>query len=115
MARFTRVGNLSNLAKGCAMVFRLAENEEVVVTKAGEKIYAFQRHCPHADYPLESSLEWIPIEFCRSSEHSILTCYVHSNKFDLETGESLGPMTTERIKIYSVKVYNDGIYIQLHE
>ena len=113
MTRFIRVGRSSEFPEGEAIIFKVAENEEILIVNTGKKFFAFQRLCPHWNYPLESALEWYPLEYTPPPRHTILTCNVHSNEFDLETGESRGPATTNCLKVYPVKVEAGDVYVEV--
>jgi 3-phenylpropionate/trans-cinnamate dioxygenase ferredoxin subunit len=83
-------------------VFNVKEKEILVVNVEG-KFYAFDNHCPHMRYPL----------FFGSLEGDTLICGFHSAKFNVRTGKSLGPVTSEPLKTFPVKIKNSSVFIEV--
>jgi nitrite reductase/ring-hydroxylating ferredoxin subunit len=51
--------------------------------------------------------------FFGSLEGETLTCGFHSAKFNVRTGESLGPATSEPLITFPVKIKNSSIFIEV--
>jgi len=74
----------------------------LVINVEGE-LFAIENRCPHMGYPL----------FFGSLEGDVLICGFHSTKFNVRTGKSLGPVTSERLKTFPVKIQNSSIFIEV--
>lgn len=81
-----------------------------VVTVAGRsillchsdgRIFAIENLCSHAQQPLE----------CGRMRRGWIACPTHGARFDLETGEALGPPATLSIATFPVRIAGDSIEI----
>jgi 3-phenylpropionate/trans-cinnamate dioxygenase ferredoxin component len=75
--------------------------EEIVLCQSGGKLYAIANRCSHADEPLA----------CGRIRNGWIACPAHGGRFDLETGEAVGPPATEPIPIYPVRVVGEMIEV----
>jgi nitrite reductase/ring-hydroxylating ferredoxin subunit len=85
-------------AKGKAVV--RTTGRQILVVKAGERIFACANRCPHEGYPL---LEGTLANGC------VLTCNWHNWKFDLATGETL--VGGDRLDIFPVRVSGGRVLV----
>jgi nitrite reductase/ring-hydroxylating ferredoxin subunit len=68
--------------------------EEIALCRFGDRVYAIANRCSHADEPLA----------CGRIRNGWIACPAHGGRFDLETGEAVGPPATEPIRTYPVRV-----------
>ncbi len=88
---------LFDLAQGSSAPVTLA-GKPVLLCNDGGRIFAIENRCSHADEPLT----------CGRMRHAMIACPAHGARFDLETGEVLGPPATSPIKTYPVEIC-DGL------
>jgi len=96
------------LPQGCSLlafseVFVLFVFLTALVINVEGELFAIENRCPHMGYPL----------FFGSLEGDTLTCGFHSAKFNIRTGKSLGPVTSEPLKTFPVKIQNSSIFIEV--
>jgi len=65
-----------------------------VVCNIGGKFYAIQSACTHAGGPLDQG----------TLDGEILTCPIHRARFDVTTGQVVGPPARRSLKTYQVTV-----------
>jgi 3-phenylpropionate/trans-cinnamate dioxygenase ferredoxin subunit len=101
-AKYVKIGEASDVSKNQMRVFNVKGREILLINLEGE-FYAFDNRCPHMGYPL----------FFGSLEGDTLRCGFHSAKFNVRTGESVGPVTSERLKTFSVKIQNSSVFVEV--
>jgi nitrite reductase/ring-hydroxylating ferredoxin subunit len=89
-------------AKGKALV-RTA-GRQILIIRAGERIFACANRCPHEGYPL---LEGTLGDGC------VLTCNWHNWKFDLASGETL--VGGDRLDVFSVRLVDGRVLVDAAE
>jgi nitrite reductase/ring-hydroxylating ferredoxin subunit/hemoglobin-like flavoprotein len=70
------------------------DGQGVVVCNIGGKFYAIQSACTHAGGPLDQG----------TLDGEILTCPIHRARFDVTTGQVVGPPARRSLKTYQVTV-----------
>jgi 3-phenylpropionate/trans-cinnamate dioxygenase ferredoxin subunit len=94
----------------CLPLSDLADREPKAVTVGGvevvlclyeEQVFAIANRCSHADEPLA----------CGRIRNGWIACPAHGARFDLETGEVLGPPATEPIRTFPVRVIEGTIEV----
>lgn len=75
----------------------------IVLCQFDGELYAIEDKCSHADESLA----------CGRIRNGWIACPAHGARFDLETGEVLGPPATEPIKTYPVRVVGAMIEVAL--
>lgn len=101
MGVYVKIAETKAVSENQMQVFSVKGKEVLVVNVEG-KFYAFENRCPHMGYPL----------FFGSLQGDTLTCGFHSAKFNVRTGKSLGPVTSEPLKTFPVKIQNSSIFIE---
>jgi nitrite reductase/ring-hydroxylating ferredoxin subunit len=97
----------------------LVNNEELVLGRVGEKVFATQGYCGHMNMHLHLG----------KLEGNVLQCPYHSAKFNVESGEvvsphspnidsqlkrmGLEPVPTRALKTYQVKVDGERVSVLL--
>ena len=101
MPDFVKVADLSEVPPG-EMLLVDFQGDEVALANVNGTIYAIADTCTHMGGRL-----------CQGMlEDAIATCPSHGGKFDVRTGEVVGPPPEENIACYPVQV-TDGGEIQL--
>lgn len=77
------------------------ERKDVLVTRIGDDIYAYDTKCPHNGFSLKDVL---PEKDCS------ITCPLHRYAFDLRTGKNLSGEGFY-LENYPIQFRNDGMYI----
>jgi nitrite reductase/ring-hydroxylating ferredoxin subunit len=102
VGEYVKIAETKDVLKKQMQVFNVKGQEILVVNVEGE-LFAIENRCPHLGYPL----------FFGSLEGYTLTCGFHSAKFNVKTGKSLGPVTSESLKTFPVKFQNSSIFIEI--
>ncbi len=74
----------------------------VVRTTHGE-VFAIHDECSHASVPLSEG----EIEGCT------LECWLHGSRFDLRTGQPIGPPATAPVPVYPVEIRDGFVFVSL--
>lgn len=91
------VAKLADLAEGTAMRVEV-EGVEVCLVHTEGQVFAIDDICSHAEVSLsEGEVEGCTIE-----------CWLHGSRFDLRTGEPLGPPAVEPVPVYTARVDGEG-------
>jgi nitrite reductase/ring-hydroxylating ferredoxin subunit len=102
MGEYVKIAETKDVPKNQMQVFNVNGREVLMINLDG-KFHAFDNRCPHMGYPL----------FYGSLKGDTLICGFHSAKFNIRTGESLGPVTSERLKTFPVKIQNSSVLVEV--
>ncbi|HEY0958703.1 MAG TPA: Rieske 2Fe-2S domain-containing protein [Novosphingobium sp.] len=97
---FTAAAKLDEVPAGEQKVVTLNGNE-ILLCNNGERIYAVRNLCSHAYETLH----------CGRMRNGWIACPVHGARFDLETGEVLGPPAVLPIDVFEVRIVEDTIEV----
>ena len=75
----------------------------IVLCRHDGVVYAIEDRCSHADEPLA----------CGRVRNGWIACPAHGARFDLATGEVLGPPATAPIRTYAVRVVEGIVEVAL--
>lgn len=92
--------SLAELAEGAMKAVDLG-GTEVIVTRVGDRCYAFGGFCSHEEAPLIDG----------ELEGTTLTCPWHFTEFDITSGAVVDGVTDEAIPVYRVVVEGDEVRI----
>ena len=101
---FVRVAAVSELPEGEVLGVE-ADGKTVCLANCDGEIYAFADNCSHRDFPLSNG-ELDP-------EECAITCEWHGAMFDVRTGAALCLPATRPIAVYTTRVEDDGIYVDV--
>ncbi len=102
MSRLIKAADKEELKPGEMKVVEHGE-ERILLVNVSDSFYAVSEVCTHSDAPLsEGFLEGEEIE-----------CPWHVSRFNLKTGEATEPPAVEPLKVYTVKVEGEDIFIEL--
>ncbi|HEY7733494.1 MAG TPA: non-heme iron oxygenase ferredoxin subunit [Nitrososphaera sp.] len=104
MEEWIRVCDVKSLKEGDMLDFDHGNNR-VMLARVGGKVFATDRICTHAYADLTTGI--------LNEEEKTVTCPLHLSTFKLDTGVPQNLPAEEPLKIYKVKIQENGIYIQL--
>ena len=104
MEEWIRVCDVKSLKDGDILDFDHGD-KKVLLAKARGKVFATERICTHAYADLATGIF--------NEEEQTVTCPLHLSTFKLDTGVPQNLPAEEPLKIYKVKIQENGIYIQL--
>jgi 3-phenylpropionate/trans-cinnamate dioxygenase ferredoxin subunit len=99
-----RVASLSQLKDGLPDPIYV-EDEEIVLIRTGDKVYALFDRCSHQDFPL--SLGKVDSAQCR------IKCAAHGAEFDLASGKAMTAPAFAPVQTYPVEINGDDVYIEI--
>ena len=102
MGQLTKVANLSEISPGHAKLVEVGD-KKIALFNVENSFYAIGDSCTHRGESLSKG----------TLEGTTVTCPWHSAKFDLKTGEAVGPPATQAVPTYTVKVEGSEIKIEL--
>ena len=102
MQRWIKVCDANSLKNGDLLDFDF-DDKKVLISKAGNKVYATDRICTHAYADLSTG-------FMNESEKTV-TCPLHMSVFRLEDGSPQNLPAEEPLKTYQAKIENNAVYI----
>jgi 3-phenylpropionate/trans-cinnamate dioxygenase ferredoxin subunit len=79
------------------------DDKNILIAKAGDKIYATDRICTHAYADLSTG-------FMNENEKTV-TCPLHMSVFKLEDGNPQYLPAEEPLKSYSIQIQDNWVYI----
>ncbi len=91
---------LAELGESATKAVTVGESQIVLCQFDGE-LFAIEDKCSHADEPLA----------CGRIRNGWIACPAHGGRFDLATGEAVGPPATVPIRTYPVRVVGGMIEI----
>ena len=97
MIRYHAVPGAAELADKATLATSLA-GQAVLVCRSGEDLFAVANLCTHADEPLT----------CGRIRNGWIACPAHGARFDLETGEVVGPPASAALRTFPVRIV-DGM------
>ena len=102
MGKFVKVATKSEIADQSAKLLEI-EDKRIALFNLGDRFYAIDDTCPHADGPLsEGSIEGEEVE-----------CPWHGSRFNIKTGEVTVPPAVENVTRYNVRVTGDDIEVEV--
>jgi nitrite reductase/ring-hydroxylating ferredoxin subunit len=102
MSRTIKVAKAGEVAPGTGKVIE-ADGQSVALFNVGGTFFALDNTCTHVGGPLgEGALEGAAV-----------TCPWHGAKFDVRTGDVLGPPARQGVRVFPVKVEGDAVLVEL--
>lgn len=119
MAKWVDIGNAEDVPEGSMIVVEIEDND-ILVAKVNNRIYAIQDRCGHMNASLSSG----------TLMGKTVICPLHHAEFDIETGKivvdaritelnsylrhlCIAPIRTKNRKTYKVKVTGNRVWIQV--
>lgn len=99
--------------------FRIVEipGGSIGVVRTARGFFAVRNRCPHmgadvcVDRVTSTMLPAAPFEFRLGMESSVVRCPWHRWEFLVDTGESIGRVTSKRLVTYAVEVDGEDVYV----
>lgn len=102
MADFVKVAKTSEIESGRARLINVRGKQIALFNVEGE-FFALENACTHDEGPLAEG---------EISGHEVI-CPLHGAKFDIRTGEVLGPPAYEAVARYTVRVRGADIEVEV--
>jgi 3-phenylpropionate/trans-cinnamate dioxygenase ferredoxin component len=99
MSDWVKVANAEDI--GPEGKYALLGDEEILLVRQGEKVYALAYLCSHQDMEMEGG----------HCEGDGWVCPHHGARFSLETGEALSMPAIEPVKRFDVKVEAGEVFV----
>ena len=95
---------LADIPEGGAVGVEL-EGQPVCLVRAkgADRVYAVQDVCSHAEIPLSEG----------EVEDTTVECWLHGSRFDLTTGNPIGPPATEPVPVYETTIEDGTVLVRL--
>ncbi len=100
----TRLCRLADVGAGAALRVELTD-ADIAVVRVGEEIFALDDVCSHAEFALTDG----------DVDGHTIECSLHGSRFDLRTGQPLGPPATQPVRTYPVTVDDGDVYIDMEQ
>lgn len=97
-----RVASLSQLKDGLPLPI-FVDDEEIVLIKSGDSVYAMFDRCSHQDFPLSLG----------KVDAGRIKCAAHGAEFDLASGKALCAPAFAPVRTYPVEIDGDDVYIEI--
>ena len=99
----TRVCSTEDVPKGSAISADVNGVQVAVVHAEDDNFYAIYDECSHQEIPLsEGEIEGCTVE-----------CWLHGSRFDLRTGEPLGPPAVRPVPVYPLTVDGERVLVDV--
>lgn len=104
MSDFINVGKKSGFREdeGTAVT---VNGKPVCIARAGDKVYAFDNRCTHAESQLSGG----------EVENGEILCPLHGARFSIQTGDALTLPAVKSVKTHQVKVEGDNVFVKITE
>jgi 3-phenylpropionate/trans-cinnamate dioxygenase ferredoxin component len=102
MNRYVKVGDVGSLPVPGGVLRVEVEGEPVAIVggEAGD-FHAIFDVCSHAEVSLsDGDIEGYTVE-----------CWLHGSRFDVRTGQPLGPPATRPVPVYDITIDGDDVYV----
>ena len=105
MTTFVEVCALADVPVGGVVAVDIDGLEVAIVRSDGDEVFAIRDECSHASIALSEGD--VDAGACE------IECWLHGSRFDLRTGEPIGPPAYELVPVYPCKVEDDTIVVDL--
>ena len=100
------VANLDDLEPGETLFVEGLKEPICLVRLDDEDVRAVHNTCTHQQQPLhEGTLQ----------EDDTLVCASHASRYDLTTGEAVGPFACGAIPVYACRIEDDAIFVDIDQ
>ncbi|MFD1613262.1 Rieske (2Fe-2S) protein [Sphingomonas tabacisoli] len=102
MADYRFAAHLSDLPEE-GIASSVLDGQEILVCRSGGEVFAVENVCSHAGQPLAGG----------RVRNGWIMCPFHGARFDLETGQPLGPPAECPIRTYPVRIFGDAVEVDI--
>src|SRR5450432_3380842 len=104
MSRYVKVGEVAALPRPREVLRVEVEGEPIAIVCTGrDEFHAISDVCSHAEVALSDG---------EIRRHTV-ECWLHGSRFDVRTGEPLGPPATRSVPVYDIKFAGDDVYVSV--
>jgi 3-phenylpropionate/trans-cinnamate dioxygenase ferredoxin subunit len=96
---FVQVCKLVDVPQPGALAVVVDDEPVAVVHTEGGEVFAIRDVCSHGQVALSEG----EVDGCT------LECWLHGSRFDLRTGDPIGPPATEPVPVYAVRVDGEAV------
>lgn len=100
---FIRVCAVADIPPGGVVRAEIDDTAIALVHTEDGGFYAIYDECSHAEVPLSEGDVW----------DCSIECWLHGSRFDLKTGQPVGPPATEPVPVYPVEVRDGDLFVRL--
>ena len=101
MGELTKVATTDQLEPGAALCVEV-RGKQIALFNVDGNYFAIDDTCSHSGGPLSEGI----------CEDTVVTCPWHGMRFDLKTGEPMGPLPVHGVTAYSVVVEGNDLKIE---
>jgi 3-phenylpropionate/trans-cinnamate dioxygenase ferredoxin component len=104
MSRYVKVGEVGSLPRPRGVLRVEVEGEPIAIVCSGRgEFHAISDVCSHAEVALsDGEIHGYTVE-----------CWLHGSKFDVRTGEPLGPPATRAVPVYDILLDGNDVYVDV--
>ena len=102
MSWFIKVADTNDVLPGTGKVVRV-EGRNITLFNVAGSFYAIDNNCSHDGGPLAEG------ELCGE----VITCPWHNAKFNVKTGEAIGPPADRGVQAFPVKVQGNDVLVEV--
>lgn len=99
-AHWVRLAATTDLAEESALRVE-HHGVPVCLARSQGRLHAIVDRCSHQDVPLSEG----------DVEDGTIECFMHGSRFDLATGEALGPPAVDDVIVFPLRVEGDDVYV----
>jgi 3-phenylpropionate/trans-cinnamate dioxygenase ferredoxin component len=100
---FVRVCSVDHLPPVGAVQAGVNGKRIAIVRDSAGEIHAIDDTCSHANVSLSEG----------DVEGSVIECWLHGSRFDLRSGNPIGPPATTPISVYPVKIDGGDVFVSV--
>lgn len=101
LSEFTKVADSSEISPGKMKSVKFMD-QDVMIANVNGQFYALSNKCTHMGGPLAKG----------KLDGYVVQCPWHGSKFDVRTGEVVGPPARSPQERFEVKLENNGIFVR---
>jgi 3-phenylpropionate/trans-cinnamate dioxygenase ferredoxin subunit len=102
MSRYVKVAGVASLPRPRGVLRVEVEGEPVAIVCSDRgEFHAISDVCSHAEVALsDGEIHGYTVE-----------CWLHGSRFDVRTGQPLGPPATRAVPVFDIKIEDDDVYV----
>ena len=102
MSRLVKIAQTNDVAPGSGKELQV-EGHSIALFNVAGSFYAIDNNCPHVGGPLAEG----------QVAAEVVSCPWHNAKFNVKTGEVLGPPARKGVQSFPVKVQGNDVLVEL--
>jgi nitrite reductase/ring-hydroxylating ferredoxin subunit len=102
MSKLIKIAETKDVSPGTGKVVQV-EGRTITLFNVAGNFHAIDNNCSHDGGPLVEG------ELCGE----VITCPWHNAKFNVKTGEAIGPPASESVQAFPVKVQGEDVLVEV--